>query len=317
MTTRGPESLNSSRQEPLSRVELTNRANSVLVLFAEKSVQVLGAMIREGEGRHVLGSVPERPEDEQLGIDAIGENILGRAVERLGLPCLILGEHNQFRYVNASEGTPHVILPTDPFDNSSEYKRGLDTPPYAVTGAYHQSDGEPIGAVVADLRNDIVYVAVGGQTHRRDLRTGKTEPIIKSKRTTLRDDNATLATYLGSKEYSLRFWEIFSGMIKAMPSKAKLYAGGGAFIYGLIAAGAVDAYVMFDEPRTEIDPGLPLALAAGCTVVSVNPDGSFEDYRFDPEQHREGRIPLFIAACTPEIRDQIIRYYLESQKNSN
>lgn len=300
-------------EEPLSRAELTARTNRVLALFAEKSVEVLGAMIRKGEGRHVLGSVPERPEDEQLGIDAIGENILGRVVEQLKLPCLILGEHNRFRYINTSEGTPHVILPTDPFDNSSEYKRGLDTPPYAITAAYH-TNGEPIGAVVADLRTEIVYVAVEGQTYRKDLRTGETVKIKKSERSTLFVDDATLATYLGSNEYSVRFWEIFSEMIKEMPPKAKLYAGGGAFIYGLLAAGAVDAYIMFDEPRTEIDPGLPLALAAGCTVVSVNPDGSFEEYRFHPNKHREGRIPLFIAACTPEIRNQIIRYYLESQQ---
>ncbi|MDP3726920.1 MAG: inositol monophosphatase family protein [bacterium] len=296
--------------EPLSRNELEERANSVLALFAQKSVKILGDMIREGQGRHVLGSVPERLEDEQLGIDAIGENILGRAVEKLGLPCLILGEHNQFRYVNASGETPHVILPTDPFDNSSEYKRGLDTPPYAVTGAYH-SDGKPIGAVVADLRNEMVYVTVKGQTHRIDLRTGEKEPIKKSERTTLLDDNATLATYLGSNQYSVGFWEIFSGMIKAMPPKAKLYAGGGAFIYAPLAAGAVDAYVMFKEPRTEIDPGLPLALAAGCTIVSVNPDGTFEDYKFDPDLHGHGKIDLLVAACTPEVRDEIIRYYLQ------
>lgn len=297
-------------EEPLSRAELAARANRVLALFAARSIQVLGAMVRRGEGRHVLGAVPERPEDEQLGIDAIGENILGRVVEELRLPCLILGEHNQFRYVNASQETPHVILPTDPFDNSSEYKRGLDTPPYAVTAAYH-TNGEPIGAVVADLRTEIVYVAAERQTYRKDLRTSEMVKIEKSERSTLLVDDATLATYLGSNEYSVRFWEIFSEMIKEMPPKAKLYAGGGAFIYGLLAAGAVDAYVMFDEPRTEIDPGLPLALAAGCTVVSVNPDGSFEEYRFDPNQHREGRIPLFIAACTPKIRDQIIKYYLK------
>lgn len=301
-------------KEALSRERLALMANKVLATYAVRSVEVLGDMVRRGQGRQVLGSVPQRPEDEQLGIDAIGENILGRVVEEERLPCFILGEHNKYRFVNASEETPHIVLATDPFDNSSQFKRGLDTSPYAVTGAYHP-DGKPIGAVVADIKDERVYVAVGGQTYVRDLRTDETTPIRRSERKTIMDDNATLATYLGSNEYSLPFFRNFGKLIESMPSKAVLYGGGGAYIYGLFASGAVDAYVMFKEPRTEIDPGLPLALAAGCTAASVNPDGSFEDYRFDPNRHDES-VPLFIAACTPELRDEIIQYYVRAQRST-
>ncbi|MDO8460938.1 MAG: inositol monophosphatase family protein [bacterium] len=298
--------------EILSTNELVERTHRVLTLYAHRSVEVLGEMVRKGQGRQVLGSVPQRPEDEQLGIDAIGENILGRVVEEENLPCFIVGEHNKYRYVNASEETPHVILPTDPFDNSSQYKRGLDTPPYSVTGAYH-SDGEPIGAVISDIKDQKVYVAGKEKTYVIDLKTGETTSIARSRRTTILENNATLATYLGSNEYSLSFFDHFRKLIEDMPPKTVLYAGGGAYIYGLLASGAVDAYVMLREPRTEIDPGLPLALAAGCTAVSVNPDGTFEEYRFDYRRHDES-VPLFIAACTPEVRDEIIRYYVEGQK---
>jgi hypothetical protein len=79
---------------------------------------------------------------------------------------------------------------------------------------------------------------------------------------------------------------------------------------------------MFDEPISEIIPGVPLALATGCSVVSVDKkNGSYTDFKFDPnalrENHKlyaEGSIPLLIAAGTPEIRDEIIKYYLEAKK---
>lgn len=306
------ESGRSFGDEILSRNELVERTNRVLTAYAEQSINVLRVMVRRGEGRQVLGSVVNRPEDEELQIDATGERILYLLVNEYRLPTFLLGEHNRYQYINAERETPHVILPNDPFDNSSQYKRGLDTPPYTVLGAYH-TDGEPIGAVIGDIRDKRVYFAVNGETYVKDFENGETRPLKKSERTTLRDDNATLATYLGSNEYSLSFFRHFGKLIEDMPPKAVLYGGGGAYIYGLLASGAVDAYVMFDEPRTEIDPGVPLALVAGCTVVSVNPDGTFEDYQFDSNRHDEN-VPLFIAACTPELRDEIIRYYVEGQK---
>jgi len=295
--------------EPLSRAELVAKTNSVLEAYGPRSIDVLRRMVRGGEGRHVLGSVMNRPEDEELQIDATGERILSLLVDEHRLPVLFLGEHNRYQYLNRTGDEPYVVLPNDPFDNSSQYKRGLDTPPYTVLGAYHP-DGEPIGAVVGDIKDRKVYLAIGGQTYVRDLETEETKPIAKSERKTVLDDNATVATYLGSNRYSVPFFDRFKSMIEAMPPKAVLYGGGGAYIYALLATGAVDAYVMFDEPRTEIDPGLPLAVVAKCTVVSVNPDGSFEDYRFDPNRHN-GNVPFFIAACTPEIRDEIIGYYLK------
>lgn len=298
--------------EPLSRDELVAKTNSVLGAYGERSIDVLGRMVRTGEGRQVLGSVKNRPEDEELQIDSTGERILSLIVGEHKLPVLFLGEHNRYQYLNRAGDEPYVVFPNDPFDNSSQYKRGLDTPPYTVLGAYHP-DGEPIGAVVGDIKDRKVYLAIGGRTFMRDLETGDTKPIVKSERTTLLDDNATLATYLGSNKYSVPFFDCFKPLIEAMPPKALLYGGGGAYIYAFLATGAVDAYIMFDEPRTEIDPGLPLAVVAKCTVVSVNPDGSFEDYSFDQNRHNEN-VPFFIAACTPEIRNEIIGYYLKAKE---
>lgn len=308
----------SPEQEQLSREQLTALTETVLNEYGVRSVAILHDMVRRGEGRQVLGSVPGRPEDEQLQIDTAGENILVNiARSHNNFPYNIMGEHNHYTPMHQIweifRNRPHVALPIDSFDNSSQYKRGLDTPPYTAVGAYH-SDKQPIGSIVGSIKEKILYIGLGGKVFMKDLDTEEVKEMRKSERTTIKDNNATIATYLGSNEYSILFFDHFRKLIEDMPPKGLLYAGGGAYIYALLAKGSVDAYVMFHEPRTEIDPGLPLALMAGCTAVSVNPDGSSEEYQFDEGRRHDDSVPLFIAACTPELRDEIIKYYVEGQK---
>jgi len=65
---------------------------------------------------------------------------------------------------------------------------------------------------------------------------------------------------------------------------------------------------MFNEPCSEIDPGFPIAKAAGCSVVSVDSDGSYKDYEFIPGKQHD-KVDLLIAATTPRLRDELIKYY--------
>ena len=88
-----------------------------------------------------------------------------------------------------------------------------------------------------------------------------------------------------------------------------IYPQGGSFIYAYLAAGLVDAYIMFDEPRSEIDSGFGMAKVTGCEIVGVNPDGTYENYKFLPgKQH--GKINFFIATNSPELRNALIKNYL-------
>lgn len=310
--------LGKSNEEQLSKREILKRGQLVFGDYAQKSIEVLNPMVRTGEGRYVLGSVPGRPEDEQLGIDAIGENVLGNLIRDYKLPALVLGEHN---VIDFSNGTPQMIITIDAFDNSSEYKRGLDTPVYTVIGSYTPK-GEPISSVISDIKDRKAYIHVADANYLYDLVTKEYIPIKKSERTTIKDEKITIASYLGSNEYSLKFWKNFGKMIETMAPKGRIYANGGSFIYGLLASGAVDAYVMFDEPHSEILPGLPLAFASGCTLISVNEDGSYLDYRFNPEfignpdLYTHGTVPLFIAAATVELAEEIINYYMQANNLS-
>lgn len=152
-------------------------------------------------------------------------------------------------------------------------------------------------------------------------REPKRKPIERSERITLKNRESTLASFLGEKEYSLEFFKDFGVLVGNMDKKGYLYPGGGAFIYALLASGAIDAYVMRNEPLSEIIPGLPLALAVGCTVVTVHEDGTFKEFKFNPDDmiqnhklYSEGVVPLFIAAARPEVRDEIIKHYTESKK---
>lgn len=304
-------------QEP-TREQLVEETGKVLLSYAQKSIPPLRDMVRKGEGKQVLGSVPGRPEDEQLQIDAAGEHILTSVIREEKIsPAFVFGEHNDYPLGN---GESRLFFAIDSFDNTSQYKRGLDTPPYTVVGAYDK-DGNRLGAVIGDIKDRKAYMNINGENFLWDLESGERKKITKSERTTIKDAQITIATYLGSNEYSNEFLRFFCPMIKGMAPKGVLYGGGGSYIYGLMASGAVDAYVMFNEPFSEIFTGLPIALAAGCTVVSVNLEtGQIEELKFEPEKikvnpeiYKNGTVPLYIAAATPEIRDEIIKYYLEAK----
>ena len=309
-----------SEQEP-TREQLVGEAGKVLLSYAQKAIPLLRDMVRKGEGKQVLGSVPGRLEDEQLSIDADGEHILTNVIrEEKVSPAFVFGEHNDYPLGN---GESRLFFTIDSFDNTSQYKRGLDTPPYTVVGAYDK-DGNRLGAVIGDIKDRKAYVNINGENFLWDLESGERKKITKSERTTTTDAQITIATYLGSNEYSKEFLRFFGPMIEGMAPKGVLYGGGGSYIYGLMAAGAVDAYVMFNEPYSEIFTGLPIALAAGCTAVSVNLEtGQIEELKFEPEKikanpeiYKNGTVPLYIAAATPEIRDEIIRYYMEGKREN-
>ncbi len=312
----------SGPEQQLTREQLVKEESGrVLLSYAQKAIHPLRDMVRKGEGKQVLGSVPGRPEDEQLLIDAAGEHILTDIIRGENIsPSFVLGEHNDYSLGN---GETQIFFVIDSFDNTSQYKRGLDTPPYTVVGAYDK-DGNRLGAIIGDIKDRKAYMNINGENFLLDLETGERKKIAKSERTTTKDPQITIATYLGSNVYSKEFQKFFGPMIEGMAPKGVLYGGGGSYIYGLMASGAVDAYVMFNEPYSEIFTGLPIALAAGCTAVGVNLETrQIEELKFEPEKikanpeiYKNGTVPLYIAAATPEIRDEIIKCYMEEKRRN-
>ena len=117
-----------------------------------------------------------------------------------------------------------------------------------------------------------------------------------------------------SWRYSKDFLSKFKGLIERLGPKALLYPQGGSFIYAFLASGLIDAYIMFNEPRSEIDPGFAMAKRAGCPVVEVSPNGNYEDYYFLPGKQHD-KVDLLIAASTSELRDEIIKFYIKDKSH--
>ena len=61
---------------------------------------------------------------------------------------------------------------------------------------------------------------------------------------------------------------------------------------------------MFNEPRSEIDPGIGFASASGIGLVEVTESGSVIPYKFLQNSQAE-RVPIFLAASTQSLAQQI------------
>lgn len=261
----------------------------------------------KGEGKEIVGEVINRPEDLEIGIDRVGEEVLERLIKEYNLNATIYSEPEARDIKNGDH--PDFYGSIDPFDGSMLYLRGLKHNWYTVLTLFDK-EKKPICTGVSDILNEEFYLSSEEGNYLLDMKTGQKKQIAPSQKTELTEP-LVLASYVMSSRYSSKFLDAFGGLIKKLHSKALLYPQGGSFIYAFLAAGLVDAYVMFNEPRSEIDPGFAIAKKAGCEVVNVNPDGSYEDYQFVPgKQH--GKVGLLIAATTPELRDKLIEHYLKN-----
>lgn len=296
----------------LSRAELRARTITVLTQYGESSLQRLRPMVREGRGKEEMGEVRFRPGEPMHGIDLMGENLLASLVRQAELPARIIGENNTNIPLEGRE--PLVDITIDPLDNTSPYVRGLDIPPYSVVGAFDKN-GNPIGGVIVDINGNKIYRASGNKVTVKDMETGVVKDLTRSQRKDITKPDITIASFVGEKDYSLPFFDTFRPLFDAMHKKGMLYPGGGAFVYALLASGALDAYVMMDEPRSEIDPGLPVLLAAGGKAESIDLEtGKGTPYKFDASKTASDSIPLFIAYSQPEIKNAIVDAYLTGKR---
>ena len=240
--------------------------------------------------------------DIDIEIDKVGEDILEDLLKKYKIKATIFSEPEARDIKNGN----HLYGSIDPFDGSILFLKGLKQNWYTALSFYNKKR-EPLGTGISDILNGKFYISKGKENY--SLNSRHKRPIVKSKKTKLTEP-IVLASYLMSSQYSKKFLDIFGDLVKNLHPKALLYPQGGSFIYAYLASGLVDAYVMFDEPRSEIDPGFPIAKSAGCQVVAVDSDGRYQDYEFIPGRQHD-KIDLLIATSTPELRDQLIKYYVK------
>jgi len=282
------------------------KIKNLLIDYLTETSKKIREMAIKGEGREILGEVINRPEDIDIGIDTVGENILERLVKKYKINATIFSEPEDRNIGNGDH--PDVYGSIDPFDGSVLYLRGFEHNWYTVL-SFFDKEKKPISCGISDILNEKIYLSDEKGNYLLDLKTNKSKKIFPSKEKKLTEP-IVLASYLMSSQYSKKFLNIFGDLIINLHPKSLLYPNGGSYIYAYLAAGLVDAYVMFDEPRSEIDPGYFIAKKAGCEIVSVDSDGSCRDYEFIPGKQHD-KVGLLIAACTPELRDELIRYYVK------
>jgi len=280
------------------------KIEEVLIKYLTETVQEVKKRAAAGRGREILGEVINRPEDVEIGIDRVGEDILERLLKTNQIKATIYSEPEGRDIKNGNNFYGAI----DPFDGSALFLKGFEHNWYTALSFYDENK-KPIATGIADILNEKFYIMAGGRAYLLDQKTGKERNILPSKMKKLTGP-VVLATYLMKSIYSTKFLEFFGDLIKNMHPKALLYPQGGSFIYSYLASGLVDAYVMFNEPRSEIDPGFPIAKAVGCQIVSVDSDGRYRDYEFLPGRQHD-KVDLLIASATPEIRDQLIKEYVK------
>lgn len=280
---------------------------NLLIEYLTETTKAVREKAAEGRGKEIYGEVINRPEDIEIGIDRVGEDILGKLLKKHQIKATVFSEPENRDIKNGAE----IYGSIDPFDGSMLFLRGFDHNWYTAL-SFFDKEKNPICCGIADILNEKFYITEEGENYLVDIKNGKKQKIFPLARKKL-SEPIVLASYLMSSQYSAKFLDIFGDLIKNMHPKALFYPNGGSYIYAYLASGLVDAYVMFNEPRSEIDPGFPIAKAAGCSIVSVDFDGSFEDYQFIPGKQHD-KVDLLIASTTPQLRDQLIEYYVKKYK---
>ena len=284
------------------------KIKKILIEYLTEATKEIRERAFKGEGREILGEVINRPEDVEIGIDRVGEDILEKLVKKHDLKATIFSEP-EGRDIENGE-SPNFYGSIDPFDGSVLFLKGFEHNWYTVL-SFFDKERNPICCGVSDILNEKFYLTGEDGNYSLDIKTGEKKKISPSLKTKLTEP-IVLASYVMSSQYSAKFLDIFGDLLKNMHPKALLYPQGGSFIYAYLASGLIDAYVMFDEPRSEIDPGYPIARAAGCQVVSVDKEGNYKDYQFIPGRQHD-KVDLLIVATNPELRDELIKYYLSKR----
>lgn len=261
-------------------------------------------VVGRGGGADVIGRVRGRriTEDVQIEMDKICTDLFVQTLqpfEQQGLRIRFFSEHDP---LGAGSQDPTHLCAIDPFDGSGLLRRGLQKEWYTVLTIF-DLNGMPLAGGAVDILARQLYLANNDGVFQLSLLDNSRAQGFPSQKTAL-DNNTVLAAYLMNRIYRVEWQEKAEILSEKMPGGI-LWCNGGSCIYHLIAAGQVHAYVMFREPKSEIDPGLAFAHFAPFPVFSVEGD-RLTPYRFVPGRQAE-RVPFFVAACTEELAREIVQ----------
>ncbi len=289
----------------------TKKLNRILLEYLYQTVETVRTMSKTGEGKDILGVTPKRPEDLEIAIDRVGDEIIKKLLLKNGVRAEIFSE-SENGSIKIGKGDADLYVTMDPFDNTLLFFTGFRHTWYTAM-TFYDKKRKPLCAGIADILDGKAWVFDGKDTFLLDMKT-KAKRAVSPHPHKLLKGPVALASYLMSSQYSVKFLHAFGDFLKTMDVRALLYPFGGSHIYGYLADGRIDAYVMFGEPRSEIDAGFAIAKSVGCDIGEVDEKGNWKEYEFVPGKQYE-KVDFFVAACTKELRNDIIRYYVEQKRS--
>ena len=282
---------------------------SVLVVLTTDFLRSVRKLVldldRQDLGREILGEVAGRNpnDDKHGGVDKKSEELFavfctGAWVEH-GIKFWIRSEHNQQGYGIGCDSREEadVECDIDPFDGTDQYvKRFREAWWSALT---FSRGGVPLVGGTVDILVGILYLAYGGRVEEVSIRTGRRKRVLPRQEWQLNAESVVTA-YKGRWKFISPWVERVEQLFSREDLEGTTHTGnGGSFVYSLLAAGVLSAYIMEEEPVSEISPGaafvqttdLCLLLVKGGNITKLNP-------LLGMEGHVEG---VLVAACTEEL----------------
>lgn len=258
--------------------------------------------------RGTIGSVPGRElsEDEYVEVDKSCEDLLVLFVREVyqehGISFWIRSEHHPVGYGIGCERQEEasVECDIDPFDGTDQYRKRLRSAWWSVL-TFSQG-GKPLVGGAVDMLGGAIYRGYSGKIEEIITRTNHRAEKLPRTETYLSDESV-VTSYKGKWRYFFpwvrRVTRLFSRKSLAGITH---YGDGGSFVYALLAAGVLTAYIMDrvpGEPISEISPGAGFVESAGLCLLVVK---GRNIKRFNPLSGMEGRVDgIFIAACNEEL----------------
>lgn len=315
----------------LSEQEFADLANRVVREFGISSINAFYQTIRDGRGKEILGTVSERGAETEINLESGSEHMFVNILDTNKVPVYVIGEHRTYKTPESNGIERKHISFFDALDDTREYEQGgegnqgLPAPLWAVGSIYRLEDGHPVAGIIANLKEKKMYVSANGRNTLVDLVTGDEKEIKPSERTSIKNKDFCMASYWGDPKYFVSYAENFLEVQKALRDTGNNPVNQphtGSFIYGPMAEGNVDAYLIAREPISEQLPGWAFAQVAGFTAWEVNPeDGTYVEikhdlnrFKEDPTEYRKGRIPMYLVTRSDQIRDEIISLIVKGYK---
>jgi len=253
-------------------------------------------------GSEIIGPVQGRPvtEDLQILVDQECDNLFKSIISQTGLRFDIYSEHG-YHQVN-HDSNPDYIAVIDPFDGSALFRQGILAEWWSVFTIYNTTFKPILSRAIDILRNES-YLAEGNKVTMKSMPSNNPQTITPSHKTSI-NNNLWIASYMMDPSYLKTWYPVTQNLLNKWPS-TKIWPNGGSCIYPWISRGILDAYLMINEPRSEIDPALGFAHASGYPVYELKSKNQFTKYEFNPKRKSE-RTTVLLACCTPELADEII-----------